>query len=61
MKVQQEQDTKYTITNSKVTFSISSTTGNASKTLGISIIIVPNSQVVKEELYSEKPCNLIGQ
>ena len=51
----------YTITNNKVSFSISSTTGNNSKALGLSIIIIPNRQVVQEKLHSEKSCNLIDQ
>ena len=39
---------QYTIINNKVSFSISSTTGNTSKILEISIKVIPNSQVVKK-------------
>ena len=53
MKIPEEQVYDTTI-NNKVSFSISITTDNTTKTLGISIIIIPNSQVVKS-------CNLIGQ
>ena len=49
------------IINNKVSFSINSTTGNTSKTLGILIITIPNSQVVKKKLHLEKSYNLIGQ
>ena len=61
MKVPRGPDIQYTITNNKVSFSISNTTGNTTETLGISIRIIPNSQVVKEKLHSEESCNLIGQ
>ena len=44
----------------KVSFSISITAGNTSKILGISTIIIPNNQVVKEKLHLKKFCNLIG-
>ena len=45
----------------EVFFSLSSTNGNNFKTLGISIIIIPNKEVVKEKLHSEKSCILICQ
>ena len=61
MKVQRGPVIQYTITNNKVSFFISSTTKNTSKTLGISIIIYPNSQKVKQKLHQEKSGSLIGQ
>ena len=61
MKVPREPGIRYIITNKKVSFSISSTTGNTAKTLGISVINIPNSQVVNEKLHLEKSSNLIGQ
>ena len=57
MKVTRETGIRSTITNNKVSFSISSTTGKNSKTLRISIIMIPNSQVVDEKLYLKKSCN----
>ena len=44
----------------KVSFSISIPAGNTSKILGISTIIIPNNQVVKEKLDLKKFCNLIS-
>ena len=61
MKVPRGPGVQYNIPNNKVSFSISSTTGNTSKTLGISTIIITKSLVVKEKLYLEKSTNLIGQ
>ena len=54
MKVTRGPDIQYTTTNNKVSFSISSTTGNNSKTLEISITIIPIRQVVMEKLHLEK-------
>ena len=54
MKVTRGPDIQYTTTNNKVSFSISSTTGNNSKTLEISITIIPIRQVVTEKLHLEK-------
>ena len=63
MKVLKGPGIQYTVTNTKVSLSISSTTGNTYKTLVINqisqTIIISNSQVVKEKLRSEKSCNVI--
>ena len=59
VKVPRGPGTWYINTNNKVSYSISSTTGNNSKTLQMSIIIIP--KVVKEKLHLEKLCNLVGQ
>ena len=56
-----EISTGHTIIDNKVSFPIYSKTRNTWKTLGISIIITVNSQVVKKKLQLEKSCNLISQ
>ena len=58
VKVPRAPGTWYIHANKKVSYSISSATGNTSKTLRTSIIII--LRVVKEKLHSEKSCNLIG-
>ena len=62
MKVPRGPGIRYTITNNKVSFSISRKTDNTSKTLTLSNMIIPSSQVVKDKLHSDwTMVNLIGQ